>query len=905
MKEDLQNAGYDGDVEPDLEYRADQLLYIPRLRRPYTPYGFSAVEQAIVPITLGMQRQNYLLDFYAEGSIPGTFVIAGDQYVTPAQQRQLQDTLNAIAGDVAWKHRVIVLPPGSKTDPQKNMDGQYQMDSMVAEQVAMILHIQPHEIGMVPGGRSSALGGGGKGQAEQQAASATESRTMPDAKWWKETCFDWLIQNVFGQDDLEWKWLDFEEAEDDATRSQTEQAAISMGKSSIDEIRVEAGEDPWNFPLTQSPFLIVPGVGMVPLNPTVAPPAPPAPPVAPGGGAGVPAGPAGAALANALQPAPGKDPEKPKNNPAVALMSGKKKDRKKARAEIQDRFEGNLKHATKKDPQKQPQPLPPAAIAPQTAPQPATATQPPGTPQAGAPAPAQQNLPPAQAPAQAPAQRPRQKMTVANLVKGKIKYKGDLTPIVYKYLLRSYPAKVIDWVQDTKGADWEYDPHVKLSDINMARRPGGRDPEKVASIANTLSDGASLDPIVLVDAGNPNGLEIADGWHRALGAEKAGLDDLPAFIGEGFGDDQGLDAPWGTAMQNASSSVQKATLAEVATLRRFLRKGGDVAKFTTTAIDPDTMKKLTADLATMDRDAALDAARDRVAKQKGNPQGLIDWYNSGADGQIDWGSDGDFMQCVGVASAYMDDDQAKGFCQLRHMDATGETTSEHAAEDKVVKSDNPLDFDMTGSQGEGRHCENCDAPLTRFEKGTRCTNCKVGDLAPTDKSISIGAPLSTGVVPFDLAGQVPRKCPQCGLTLDEDGLCPTHGTAVKSNENHDEQGRFASGDGGGKSDDAIMQFLGPAGGHDEQGRVTIAGRVATKDELNRVNAFLQQRSDAIARQVEAERQLNDFRQALQHVPPGFMSSMGPSPTSKMQADNLLAAVEAELLKRGINPLADA
>jgi hypothetical protein len=343
-------------------------------------------------------------------------------------------------------------------------------------------------------------------------------------------------------------------------------------------------------------------------------------------------------------------------------MSGKKKDRKKARAEIQDRFEGNLKHATKKDPQKQPQPLPPAAIAPQTAPQPATATQAPGTPQAGAPAPAQQNLP------QAPAQRPRQKLSVADLVKGKIKYKGDLTPIVYKYLLRSYPAKVIDWVQDTKGADWEYDPHVKLSDINMARRPGGRDPEKVASIANTLSDGASLDPIVLVDAGNPNGLEIADGWHRALGAEKAGLDDLPAFIGEGFGDDQGLDAPWGTAMQDASSSVKKAALAEVAVLRRFLRKGGDVTSFTTTAIDPDVMKTLTADLATMDRDAALDKARDLIA----------------------------------------------------HGSA---------------------------------------------------------------KSISLDAPLDTGVVPFDLSGEAaPAKCPQCGLTLDDDGLCPTHGTAVSKRQ---------------------------------------------------------------------------------------------------------------------------
>jgi hypothetical protein len=37
------------------------------------------------------------------------------------------------AQDTPWKHRVIVLPPGSKTDPQKNMDGQYPGTIIVKE----------------------------------------------------------------------------------------------------------------------------------------------------------------------------------------------------------------------------------------------------------------------------------------------------------------------------------------------------------------------------------------------------------------------------------------------------------------------------------------------------------------------------------------------------------------------------------------------------------------------------------------------------------------------------------------------------------------------------------------------------------------------------------------------------
>jgi hypothetical protein len=65
-----------------------------------------------------------------------------------------------------------------------------------------------------------------------------------------------------------------------------------------------------------------------------------------------------------------------------------------------------------------------------------------------------------------------------------------------------------------------------------------------------------------------------------------------------------------------------------------------------------------------------------AAGNAGNPQALIDWYNAGADGQINWGSPGDFEACVAIAGQHIDDPE--GFCQERHIDATGEPAGPHA-----------------------------------------------------------------------------------------------------------------------------------------------------------------------------------------------------------------------------------
>jgi hypothetical protein len=81
----------------------------------------------------------------------------------------------------------------------------------------------------------------------------------------------------------------------------------------------------------------------------------------------------------------------------------------------------------------------------------------------------------------------------------------------------------------------------------------------------------------------------------------------------------------------------------------------------------------------------------------GNPQALRDWYNDGADGQIDWGSEGDIADCVAIAGKYLDNPE--GFCQLRHIDATGEPAGQAAGE--ITKADE-IDYTEVFSSKDGK-----------------------------------------------------------------------------------------------------------------------------------------------------------------------------------------------------------
>lgn len=104
------------------------------------------------------------------------------------------------------------------------------------------------------------------------------------------------------------------------------------------------------------------------------------------------------------------------------------------------------------------------------------------------------------------------------------------TSVVYSYLSRNYPPRVLGWV---KKADWRKTT-VALSSINMARRPGGREPDKVDAISKAVSNGKSMEPVVLVRT--DSGYDIADGYHRTLAFDKAGKKSISAYVGSGAGE---------------------------------------------------------------------------------------------------------------------------------------------------------------------------------------------------------------------------------------------------------------------------------------------------------------------------------------------------------------------------------
>lgn len=68
---------------------------------------------------------------------------------------------------------------------------------------------------------------------------------------------------------------------------------------------------------------------------------------------------------------------------------------------------------------------------------------------------------------------------------------------------------------------------------------------------------------------------------------------------------------------------------------------------------------------------------------------LIKWFNEGGGGQIAWGTPGDFAECsrLAIEHGHMTPEQAHGFCNLRHRDATGAAPGHAAGE--AHKADTP------------------------------------------------------------------------------------------------------------------------------------------------------------------------------------------------------------------------
>ena len=298
-------------------FRGDQLLYHRMTPRRWTPYGYAPIEQALIPVMAGLQKQGYQLDFFREGTVPAVYIAPGgtNANMTPNQIRELQDALNAVAGDVAWKHKIIVLPPDSKVMPQKPTEIADQFDEIVMNQVCMAFGVQPMELGIMPK-VSTTVSPGASNQMAKASASTHERKATKPMLTFLTSIFNMILQDVCGQDDMQFMFEGLEEDEDEQTQTAMLVTQIGAGLRSIDEARNELGMQPWGLPETVDPGWATP-TGFVPLG-QLTPTGEAAPGQQPNALNPAIAQPAGAAQSGK----PGAPPAKPTGGPAKPSGSG-------------------------------------------------------------------------------------------------------------------------------------------------------------------------------------------------------------------------------------------------------------------------------------------------------------------------------------------------------------------------------------------------------------------------------------------------------------------------------------------------------------------------------------------------------------------------------------------------------
>ena len=199
-------------------------------------------------------------------SIPGMFITAGPDLNTPTQIANFQHALNSIAGDIGYKHKIIVLPPGCTPTPIKPVSLADDFDQLVMEWVLMAFDIQPFELGIIitrsAGASSVATPTSITGAAvDAQNEAAKRKSLRPLLMYLKYAIFDLVIRDICGMTDMEWKWKGLT---DDPMRINPEgkarqyQTLIASGILSVDEVREEIGRNPWGKQATSEPVYVAP-----------------------------------------------------------------------------------------------------------------------------------------------------------------------------------------------------------------------------------------------------------------------------------------------------------------------------------------------------------------------------------------------------------------------------------------------------------------------------------------------------------------------------------------------------------------------------------------------------------------------------------------------------------------------
>ncbi|MBX6357790.1 MAG: phage portal protein [Micromonosporaceae bacterium] len=290
---------------------AGELIYAVRNARTRSPYGYSAVEQALMSADLWLHREQWMRAEYTVGTLPTTWLQtdAAAGSLTPEQIRAWETTLNDFySGSTDNRHRLRLLPGGINPIDTQDAGERYkpEYDEFLVKLICAHFDVDPMELGFSP--RS---GLGGKGFSEGQTDSKYRKAIKPLNEWLVDLINDISRRYLGMPPELTFQFLGGE-AEDEKAEDDIADVRVKGGRMTFNEDRDRMGLPRYDAEWADKPMMLTASGPMWLDQAWEEATAPPAPVPAPLAGH-VPAAPPPGGQPPA-EPKPAEQPEQPEQD---------------------------------------------------------------------------------------------------------------------------------------------------------------------------------------------------------------------------------------------------------------------------------------------------------------------------------------------------------------------------------------------------------------------------------------------------------------------------------------------------------------------------------------------------------------------------------------------------------------
>lgn len=219
---------------PSTDWTADELLYLPKNVRTWSPYGMSPTEAVLLIVTAAINRNVHDLSYFSEGNIPNALIGVPDTW-TPKDINAFREYWDIVLrGDPKERAglKFVTSTMAKSVHEFQRFDPSTSWQLWLLKVICACFGVTPSEVGFTDDVN--------KATSKTQGDVNQRRGVKPMANYWKGI-FDSMLATDLGLPDIETTWSGGE-GDDALSKARIEDLQVRNGTKSVDEIRAANGD---------------------------------------------------------------------------------------------------------------------------------------------------------------------------------------------------------------------------------------------------------------------------------------------------------------------------------------------------------------------------------------------------------------------------------------------------------------------------------------------------------------------------------------------------------------------------------------------------------------------------------------------------------------------------------------